>query len=260
MCLVLVSFHQSAQYPVVIASNRDEFLERPTRAAHFWDDQKDLVAGRDLKEGGTWLAATRKGRFAALSNYRDPTRSLKDKRSRGLIIPDCLTSLLPTETQLVRLLLDADHYNDFNLILGSPKELYYYSNFNRSVLSLAPGAYGVSNHHLDSPWPKLKEARYRFEKIVAQSGKDWPRQDWVEQVFSVMRDTQQAKDEQLPSTGVSLEWERRLSSIFIEGKEYGTRTTTVMFLTKDGKAMVEERTYDGNPNVFSKARFDFELE
>jgi uncharacterized protein with NRDE domain len=254
MCLLLVSFQPDSEYPWVVASNRDEFLNRPTLAAHFWSDHPQILGGRDAKENGTWLAVTKSGKFAALTNYRDPTRHAGGKKSRGWVVNDCLLARDPTERFLAKLMMRADEYNDFNLMVGTSRELFFYSNPHRSAQNLPPGVYGVSNQDLDSPWPKLNEAKYRFEKALTE-----PDDQTAERIFEILTNASRYEDSLLPDTGIGLEWERRLSSIFIPGPDYGTRSSTVISMAKSGRIRFEERTYEGDSSKFQAIRHEFDI-
>ncbi len=159
MCLIVFAWRQHPDFPLIVAANRDEFYERPTLAADFWADHPEVLGGRDLKEMGTWLGITRKGRFAALTNYRDPLHVRADAPSRGWLVRDFLTGERGAEDYLARLRDRGAAYNGFSLILGDAAGLYYYSNRGEEgPAALAPGVYGLSNHLLDTPWPKVRRA------------------------------------------------------------------------------------------------------
>jgi uncharacterized protein with NRDE domain len=143
----------------VVAANRDEFFSRRTAAADFWDDAPDVLAGRDLEAGGTWLGVSRSGRFAALTNFRDPARNKTGAPSRGELVSRFLTGLKSHEAYLAELESCADCYNGFNLVFGDPDGLWCFSNCGEGERQLASGVYGLSNHLLDTPWPKVARGK-----------------------------------------------------------------------------------------------------
>lgn len=251
MCLLVFSLRKHARYPFIFAGNRDEFYGRPASPADFWEEHPDLLAGRDELAGGTWLGVTRGGRFATVTNYREPNERRLDARSRGELVTEYLTGTKDAADYLTSLQNRADQYNGFNLILGTPDELYYFSNRTARedeaekgdlgtpgrIHELEAGVYGLSNEQLDTPWPKVRRAKALFHKIIAESGpKPAP-------LLDVLADRRQAIDGELPSTGLSLEWEQALSSIFITGAEYGTRASTVVLIRDDGEITFVERSF-----------------
>ena len=159
MCLILFAFRVHPFYPLIVAANRDEFLERPTAAASFWSDQNEILAGRDLSAGGTWLGITRGGRFAAITNHRDLRRRRpNDPLSRGSLV----LSALKSEPDLK----SADRYDGFNLLFGSALDLRYSNNIDGSLSDVSPGIHGLSNHLLNTPWPKVLKAKTGFLSLI----------------------------------------------------------------------------------------------
>jgi uncharacterized protein with NRDE domain len=256
MCLIILSWRTRADFPLIIAANRDEFYDRPSLPADFWPDHPDILGGRDLKEGGTWLGITRKGRIAALTNYRDPLSMRGNAPSRGWLVRDFLTGGDRPGDYLERLQQEAPRYNGFSLLLGDGSGLYYLSNRGGGgVTPLSPGIHGLSNHLLDTPWPKIRKAREHFHSAIA--GKDKPRS---EDLFDVLADSSRPEDGDLPATGIGLEWERILSSVFIASPVYGTRSSTVLMVDRFGRVRFAERQFDGNGGAWMTARFAFSLE
>jgi uncharacterized protein with NRDE domain len=251
MCLILVAWQAHPDYPLVVAANRDEFFVRPTAAASFWPDNR-ILAGRDLKDGGTWMGVTRSGRFAALTNYRDPERQRDGAVSRGRLVADFLSSDEPPAPWLKENAARASEYNGFNLIAASRDELAWASNVTGDCQSLAPGVYGLSNHLLDSPWPKVQAARSALGKALAALPDHQP-------LFELLRDDTIHPDDQLPRTGVSLEWERLLSSAFVKAPGYGTRSSTVMLMNRDGTLVFDEQTWLEGGKAGGRGRFRFRL-
>lgn len=244
--------------PLVLGANRDEFFSRPTEAAQFWPDNPDVLAGRDLQAGGTWLGITRSGRFAAVTNVREPVSS--HKRSRGDLTRHFLIGRDSPEAYLDKIHAQADEYAGFNLLLGefdqSGSSLYYFSNRQGEVQSLPPGTYGLSNHLLDSPWPKVDDGKAVLRQRLQQAHGD----------HTVIRDILEhpstAEDHRLPDTGVGYQREKALSAIFItELEDYGTRTSTVLTISSDSILFSEQNyraSLDGQVNVDGDLR-TFEL-
>ncbi|MFQ5568520.1 MAG: NRDE family protein [Rhodothermales bacterium] len=240
MCFIALAYEQNARYRLVMATNRDEFYDRPTTAATFWDEAPDLLAGRDLKGGGTWLGVTKTGRFAALTNFREFGTARSDQPqapTRGLLVSNYLASEHEPEAYLEDVGRKADEYNGFNLLVGDKDDLYYFSNRELRIRKLTPGIYGLSNHLLDTPWPKVQRG-----KTVLQATLDSDEID-PEALFRFLLDDRQASDDALPDTGIGLAWERILSPIFIKSPRYGTRASTIVLMEYTGRVSLIERTY-----------------
>ncbi|OHE32562.1 MAG: hypothetical protein A3J94_13000, partial [Syntrophus sp. RIFOXYC2_FULL_54_9] len=214
MCLLLFAWRVRDDYPLVLAANRDEFYARPSAPADFWDDEPEILAGRDLQEGGTWLGITRSGRIAALTNYRDPTSFKANAPSRGGLVSGYLRGGADPESYLAGLVPDAGSYNGFNLLAGDRSGLFYFSN-RGSQQKLEPGIYGISNSLLDVPWPKVVQGKKKLAEMLAGKARPTP-----ERLFRLLSDRTRPSDDQLPDTGVGLEWERVLSSLFIQSPTY----------------------------------------
>lgn len=238
MCLVLMAYRCHPVYELVVAANRDEFHDRPSAPLGFWEDAPDLLAGRDLQAGGTWMGVTRAGRFAALTNYRDPRRVKPDAPSRGHLVSGYLQGDQSASAALEQLQSTADRYNSFNLVLGDPDGLYYYSNRAGEPRRLAPGIYGLSNHVLDTPWPKLKRGLSMLRGLLERRRSLTP-----DDLLQILTDRALAADAELPQTGVPLEWERWLSAIFIDAPGYGTRASTALLAERGGAARMAEMTW-----------------
>ena len=238
MCLVLAALRSHPEYPLVLAANRDEFYDRPTAPAQLWDEVPSVLAGRDLKAGGAWLGVDRRGRLAAVTNYRQGERENPAPRSRGLLVSEFLTSDVPTLEYMERVQREAGLYNGFNLIAGGAGGLHYFSNREGRVRHLAPGVYGLSNHLLDTPWPKVSASKRAFNAIL--SGRD---PELTTGLFQLLSNAYQPSDDLLPSTGVTPEWERLLSSAFIASDHYGTRSSTVVLVDRNGGVMFTERGF-----------------
>ncbi|RDE18171.1 NRDE family protein [Motiliproteus coralliicola] len=237
MCLILFAYNTDPHYRLVVAANRDEFYQRPTRRLCFWPEAPDLLAGQDLQLGGTWLGITRQGRFAAVTNFRQGRR----QPSVGLLSRGQLTlDFLLGEQQPLNYLqqADPDAYDGFNLLLADQQGLYYGSNRNdQSPKELEPGVYGLSNASLDTPWPKVREAREELGNLIEQGELS------VDNLLKLLQHNQKPADDQLPDTGVGLEWERLLSPRFIRSEDYGTRSSLVLLQRYDGHTEVVEQSY-----------------
>lgn len=252
MCLILLAWRSHPAYPFVIAANRDEFYARPTARAGFWPDAPHVLAGRDLQAGGTWLGITRTGRFAALTNYRDPASMMVHAPSRGELVSRFLFEDESPESFTAGLVVAALQYNGFNLICRDGDSLCYFSNCGDQPRRLGPGIYGLSNHLLDTPWPKVA----RGKSALAEALRSLPD---TEGMFALLRDDAIAPDHELPRTGVSLEWERLLSAAFIRSETYGTRSSTVIVAGADGSICFEERGYSPRAGFVPGERFEWRL-
>ena len=243
MCLILFSWKAHSDYPLVIAANRDENYRRPTAPADFWEDEPGLLAGRDMEKGGTWMGVSVKGSFAALTNYRNPAES-KRERSRGELPLQFLKGSKSPREFMKAIFLEGGEYPGFNLLTGNKEELYYYSNITNSVQHVQPGIHGLSNGLLNSEWPKVSKGKMELERILSMRG--LAREKLIEELFDLLTDEQGAPDHQLPQTGVPIEMERMLSPLFIKSAGYGTRCSTIL-LFGDKDILFVERTY--NPEI-----------
>ena len=237
MCLILLAWQAHPDYPLIVAANRDEFFTRPSAAAAFWADAPQVLAGRDLEAGGTWLGVSREQRFAALTNYREGGGQRPGARSRGALVADFLVGRETPEAYLEEVAVLAGEYNGFNLFVGDADQLGYCSNRDaRRVRWLLPGIYGLSNHLLDTPWPKLASARAAFAAALRTLPQAAP-------FFTLLADGEVVPDSHLPETGVPLEWERILSAVFVSSGNYGTRASTLLTRRRDGLVTLHERSY-----------------
>ena len=240
MCLILFAYQVHPKYKLIVAANRDEEYKRPTHSAHYWDDHPHVLAGRDLEKMGTWMGVTTKGRFSALTNYRNPKESSEGKRSRGELVANFLINHDRAERYTKEISQRRTEYPGYNLLAGDTRNLYYYSNVNNEIQMVKPGIYGLSNHLLNTDWPKVKRGRDGLTKIIQEN-----QGNFTEELFSLLQNSDIAPDEDLPSTGVSLEWERTLSPLFIKTESYGTRSSTVLLMT-DEEVIFKERVYSVN--------------
>ena len=263
MCLVVFAWRVHPRYPQVLAANRDEFFQRPAAPAHWWTDAPDLLAGRDLEAGGTWMGFSRNGRFAALTNYRDPSRHITGAPSRGALVRDALKDTRDAASCLNDLASWAGAYAAFNLLVSDGDQLGVLESTTGAVRMLPPGVYGLSNHLLDTPWPKLAKARAGLEHaLTALPEGAGPQQQagenaLVTALLDLMRDPTPAADPHLPETGVSLEWERWLSPAFIRAPGYGTRCSSVVLRDETARTRFVEWTWDVHGELCSQVEHRF---
>jgi uncharacterized protein with NRDE domain len=251
MCLVLLVWRVHPHYPCLLAANRDEFHARPTARAEWWAERPHILAGRDLEAGGTWLGLTRTGRFAALTNFRDPDSrgAAAGAAPPGIAAP---AAVMPSRGTLVTAMLESGasvaeglaylqgvgaNFKGFNLLFSDGERLGIYESTPGSGRELGPGIYGLSNHLLDTPWPKVRNAKNRLEESLLQMTD-------TASLLALLRDDRPAPDEELPQTGIRLEWERLLSSAFVRAPEYGTRCSTIIRIDDRGRAYFDEWSWD----------------
>lgn len=240
MCIIFLALNQHPDHRVLLLANRDEFYDRPTAAAHYWEDFPDILAGRDLVAGGTWLGVTRQGSFAAVTNYRDPLAP-KGIASRGDLVADFLKSDQPADDYAEQARARAHEFSGFNLIVGEPVEagfdVRYISNRSDRAVKLEAGSYGLSNHLLDTAWPKVELGKARFARLLEQPhiGR--------EAAFDLLADVTTAADAELPDTGIGYDREKALSSIFIKTPVYGTRSSTFLSIGPDLEIEFEEKVF-----------------
>jgi len=235
MCLILFAYRQHVDYPFIVIANRDEYYARPTRDAHWWDDA-DIFAGRDLEAGGTWLGINHRGRFAAVTNVREPGGMSPGKISRGELTRGYLTVSQPAEEYLHQLGANDQDYAGFNLLLADQQGMWFYSNRDHGIRQVEPGIYGISNGAFDEPWPKLGSGKAELESLLAGNI------DAVE-LMAILTDHEIAEDHELPTTGVSLDIERLLSSRFIRSPDYGTRACSVVTIDASQRVSFSEQNF-----------------
>jgi uncharacterized protein with NRDE domain len=252
MCLILVAWRVHPDYPFVVAANRDEFFARPTAPAAFWKDAPQVLAGRDLEAGGTWMGVTRSGRFAALTNFRDPAQNRSGAPSRGGLVADFLVLDESPQEYLEHIAPRSHECNGFNLLVGDGDTLWWSSNMGGEARALAPGVYGISNHLLDTPWPKVGAGKTALTQALDGLPDD-------QTLFELLQDDGIHPDEQLPQTGVPLDWERLLSSAFIKSPDYGTRSSTLLCLGRNGWISFDEQTWLKGAQRGERVRYRFRL-
>lgn len=252
MCLLVLAWKHHPRYRLILAGNRDEFHDRPAAPLNWWQDDQRILGGRDLKAGGTWLGVARSGRFGVVTNYRDLQAPVENAPSRGQLVPRFLTGATSPKEFLDDLRGAAPRYSGFNLLVGGARALYYFSNRGGNApTALAPGVYGLSNHLLDTPWPKLTRTRKRFEALLKQS------EIAPEDLFAMLGDREQATGPDLPSTGLPEDWERAVSAPFIVNQRYGTRCSNVLLVERNGRTILQERRFDASGVQSGNSRFEF---
>ena len=242
MCLL--AFNYRLDTPLAVCSNRDEFYQRPTLPLHWWQD-KPVLAGRDKQAGGTWMGLSRNGRFAAVTNFREfskPGFHEARPKSRGNLVTDFLCSGASAQSWADSVLGKFDLYGGFNLLIYDGRQLLYLNNFNNQVRNLEPGIYALSNHLLDSLWPKVDYAR---EQLVQTLDKPRSDQQMLGDLLGLLEKNQTYPDHLLPNTGVPADWEKRLSSAFIVAEDYGTLASTAIVLSNSGNHIAEQTYIEG---------------
>lgn len=255
MCMILFAFHAHPQYPLVIAANRDEAYARMAAPAAFWGDHPHIHAGRDLEKGGTWLGITRDGRIAAVTNYRAGYTPRDALRSRGELVSRFLIGSDSAAGYLAQVATRGDEYNGFSLIAGDLDALYFLSNRGDGVERIPRGVHGLSNHLLDTPWPKVERGKRAMHNLL-QAGEH----ALVSGLFDFLADRTPAHDQALPDTGVGLQRERELSPAFISGERYGTRASTLVLVRGDGEVLFHERSFGAAGRALGEVSSRFHME
>jgi uncharacterized protein with NRDE domain len=252
MCLILFAHRAIPGYALVLAANRDEFFARPTESANYWTDAPHVLAGRDLEKGGTWMGVTRDGRWAAVTNYRDGTRPETGSRSRGELVARYLLEGSSAASYAAAVASAGAEYHGFNLLVGDSEGLHYVSNRVARARVLEPGIYGLSNHLLDTPWPKVERGKRQMEALLGGNA-----EDPTEPLLGLLADHRPADDGDLPETGVSRGWEKLLSSVFIRAPGYGTRASSVLLFEHSGGASLRERSFGASTELLGDRHFRF---
>lgn len=252
MCLNVFSFNDHPKYKLIIAANRDEFYARKTAVAAYWKNDPNLLAGKDLEQGGTWLGITRTGRFSFITNYRDPKTFKANAPSRGALVSNYLTGT-PSAEEYLKSLDNIEQYNGFNLVAGDLNEVWYCSNISGEIKQIENGMHALSNAFLDTPWKKTVAAKDALKTVTAIENFS------AEELLAMLQNDEKAADSELPSTGVPYEIEKLISSIFIKSETYGTVCSTVILIDNTNNVQFYEKTT--NPLKENKTVvFDFKVE
>lgn len=254
MCLINFQLNNHNKYKLVMAANRDEEYSRPTKTAHYWEDHPHILGGRDLRGMGTWLGITKAGRISALTNIRNTKELLSThQKSRGHLVSDYLIGNQNPAEYLNEVSDEGKDYAGFNLLVGNQDEIFYLNNYDNEVSRVDDGLHGLSNHHLDTPWPKVEKGKDGLKTIMESKDTD------VEDLFRLLRDDDTAESEALPDTGLSKEIEKNLSPLFINMDKYGTRCSTVILIDQDDNVTFVERTYLEGQQT-GEEKFEFKIE
>ena len=260
MCILFVAVNQHPNYPLIICANRDEFHQRPTQTMHWWPEtnrQDSILAGKDLQAGGTWLGLTRSGQFSALTNYRKIARDDEHKtyKSRGELVVNSLKKPTLTDETLQQ---QADQYQGFNLIWGTWDDLSCFDSINQKFTPLTDGYHSICNGAIDDIWPKMATGEKALEAYISAQATIEATIEHLP-LIELMKNKQTAPDDLLPNTGIGIDWERKLSAIFIESKEYGTRSTCIITIDNTGDCQVSEVTHATANQTSSNKCFNFSL-
>ncbi len=256
MCLILIAHRADPRYRLVVAANRDEFFQRPTASADYWPDAQRVLGGRDLEKGGTWMGIASDGRWAAVTNFRDGTAPEPGTKSRGALVAGFLLDPVPAHTYVTSLRQSGHEYHGFNLLVGDNAGVHYLSNKDDGPMMLAPGVYGLSNHFLDTAWPKVERGKLALREALAAGGKS---DLLIETMLAALSDGSIAEDRELPNTGISRDWEKLLSAAFIGAPGYGTRASTVLLIDHDGEVHYCERSFGEGGELIEDRRYRFAL-
>ena len=252
MCLILFAYKMHPQYKLVIAANRDEFYARPTQPAHYWDDHPEILAGRDMQAGGTWMGINTRGEISMLTNYRDPFNIKSEAPSRGHLVSDFLKNEEGASEYLSKISSKGHLYNGFNMICGDINRLFYYGNYNEGIHEITNGFHGLSNALLNTSWPKVDKGLKKLKELLSNEIVS------AEDLFQTLYDDVKAPAHLLPDTGIGEERESVLSSMFIKSPGYGSRCSTVLLADHNNKITYVERTYD--PQDFSYSDRSYQLQ
>ena len=251
MCLLAIAVDAHPRLPLIVAANRDEFHGRPTQDAHWWPDRPDILGGRDLEAGGSWLAVHRSGRFAAVTNFRDADHRPARLQSRGQLIVNFLQSTaMPIDFLRA---VDGDAYAGFNLLVADRKSVAYLSNRGGGLRRLDRGIYGLSNATLDTPWHKLRLSRNRLRQLVDADKVDASR------LMRMLDDRQRAPAAEIDDPAFEFATAHALSAPFIVLPDYGTRCSTVVTIDNRGKVSFAERRFDAGGTRTGESQFSFLL-
>lgn len=239
MCLILFGFQPNNHFKLVVAANRDEFYRRPSRVAGYWPEHPGLLAGKDLQMGGTWLGITRTGRFAAVTNFRETPSASEPPRSRGDLTTNFLLGEMTPTEYLVEVDARATEYKAFNLLVGDADSLYYYCNRQALIQPVEAGIHGLSNHLLDSDWPKVRSGRQQLAALL-HSGYD------EAALFSLLSERGSGDEP----------W----SAKFIASPEYGTCAATVLTVDYSGRVSFREKNFSTGGQPTTQQDFHFAIE
>jgi uncharacterized protein with NRDE domain len=247
MCLIVLAWQAHPDFPLIVAANRDEFHARPTEAATWWPEYPDMLAGRDLQAGGTWLAITRSGRFATVTNYREQSFTRIDHRTRGELAVQFVTGNQSPAQIVARIV--GDVYDGFNVMVGNRDGVSYISNRGDPQENLDPGIYGLSNAALDTPWAKVRRSKQRMQQLIDH--------DQVSEatLLDLLAD-RHTVDEDDFAEHLPAEQARAITAPFIVTESYGTRSSTVLLRHRSGRCVLAESRFDSRGQAVGQSRYD----
>ncbi len=249
MCLILFALNTHPKYKLILAANRDEFFSRKTQFADFWDEDKNILAGRDVVSGGSWLGVTSSGRFIAITNYRNPEMDIHNPQSRGALSREFLSDAQSTSEFIARIAFTRHQFNGYNLLLcdNGFGSLTHYSNITNVSTTIKQGIHGLSNSLLDSPWPKVELGKIMLADAISATNIN------PNDLISLLKNYDTAPDHLLPKTGISTDLEKKLSPVFISMKGYGTRCSTALLVDKKNEVSFLEVSYNEQREIIHKA-------
>ena len=249
MCLVAFSWKNHPKYPLILSANRDEFFDRPTQPLHRWEN--GIVAGKDLRGGGTWMGFHPNGKWSFLTNYRDFSKLSTAKTSRGKLVQDYLEGNQDPETYLKSILSKKEDYDGFNLLVSDGERLFYFSNYEDEIREIPPGIHVLSNGLINDPWPKVNLAKEQLANLELTDIS-------IEHLLEILKSTKRYPIGVLPKTGISASMEIGLSSQLIRlPPNYGTVSATAVLVNQNRETKITERTFDWDQSVFSDQSISF---
>lgn len=255
MCLILFAFQAHPDYPLVVAANRDEAYARPASPAAFWPDHPQVYGGRDLDMGGAWMGLTRHGKFAAVTNYRDGHPKGAAPRSRGELVGGYLTGTQAAQPYLQSVAGRQSEFAGFGVIAGGLDGLWFLSNYGNGVEAIAPGVHGLSNHLLNTPWPKVTDGKRELAALL-----NCDEESLSASLLEMLADRSVAAADALPDTGVGIAREKQLGPKFIAVDErYGTRASSVIIVGRDGGVRYTERSFGPRGKLLGEVISRFSL-
>jgi uncharacterized protein with NRDE domain len=255
MCLILFAFQASQRWPFIVAANRDEAYDRPAQSAAFWLDQPQIFAGRDLQLGGTWMGLSTLGRFAAVTNFRDGLPKGLAPRSRGELVSHYLSSQLSAKNHFEQLQSKKDQYAGFSSLAGNLNELWYFSNYSPLIQSVPPGVHGLSNHLLNTPWPKVTQGKAQLTKLIQHET-----HSLSDDLMCLLAERELPPASQLPDTGIGALREKELGPKFIAvDNRYGTRASTVILIDQKGNALFREKSFSSHGQYIGEISSEFRV-
>jgi uncharacterized protein with NRDE domain len=254
VCLIVFAYKHHPDYKLIFVANRDEFYERPAAPAAFWKEEPSLLAGKDLKEGGTWCGITKTGRLAAITNYRDMKSIKKDAVSRGKIVTDFLSGTSSPELYSKALKDSADQYNGYSLIFGNKSGLYFFSNRKKELVEIKAGIHGLSNHLLNTPWYNVERSKTLFNKAIEKGNNNL-----TGELFEMLSDDTPSSDDNLPDTGLDPKLERVISPIFTRTEVYGTRSSTLILIDNNDNVNFIEKSLNSSSKEWKISSYDFQI-